>query len=174
MGILTGDGNLVDAALSEVLGLPLDQRQELDTNREVDYLLVQHHLSQVCPSQIIPTRAHIPKKGKINGAVSVAQKEVLSEPGKLEPRIQLATLMVQKGERKSALALLSDAITGGDKDDISSASAALTLHSVTLCSPEATAEDKVTSHGEIQRAIMLRPSHVKPWQALGYIRSLCG
>lgn len=47
MGILTEDENLVDAALSEVLGLPVDQRQELDDHREVDYLVVQHRLSQV-------------------------------------------------------------------------------------------------------------------------------
>jgi len=47
MGILTGDANLVDAALSEVMNLPLDRRQELDTYREVDYLLVHHHLSLV-------------------------------------------------------------------------------------------------------------------------------
>ncbi|KAJ3567050.1 hypothetical protein NP233_g6613 [Leucocoprinus birnbaumii] len=154
MGILTGDESLIDAALSEVLGLPLDQRQELDTNREVDYLQVQHHLSL----------------GQIDDAISVAQKEVLSEPGKPELRIQLATLMLQKGERKSALALLSDAITSED-DDLASTSAALTLHSVALCAPEAPAEDKSMGLREIQKAIMLRPSHVKSWQALAYIRS---
>lgn len=53
MGILTGDENLIDAALSEVLGLPIDQRHELDANREVDYLLVQHHLSQVCRPSLV-------------------------------------------------------------------------------------------------------------------------
>ncbi|KAF5351978.1 hypothetical protein D9756_007386 [Leucocoprinus leucothites] len=156
MGILTGDENLIDAALSEVLNLPLDQRQELDTNREVDYLQVQHHLSL----------------GQIGDAVSVAQKEVLSEPGNPEPRIQLASLMLQKGERKSALALLSDAIASNrDVDDLSSTSAALTLRSVAVCTPEAPAEDKTVSLREIQKAIMLRPSHVKSWRALAYIRS---
>jgi superkiller protein 3 len=55
MGILTGDENLIDAALSEVVVLPIDQRQELDANREVDYLLVQHQLSQVRLIVRVPT-----------------------------------------------------------------------------------------------------------------------
>lgn len=47
MGILTADDNLVDAALSEILALPIDQKHSLDQQRHVDYLLIQHHLSQV-------------------------------------------------------------------------------------------------------------------------------
>jgi len=47
MGILTGDDNLVDAALAEILSLPLERRHELDPRRDVDYLLLQHHLGQV-------------------------------------------------------------------------------------------------------------------------------
>jgi superkiller protein 3 len=48
MGILTEDDSLVDAALSEILSLPLDKRHELDAGREVNYLLTQHYLEQVC------------------------------------------------------------------------------------------------------------------------------
>jgi superkiller protein 3 len=47
MGILTDDDNLVDAALSEILSLPAEKRHELDPGRDVDYLLIQHHLGQV-------------------------------------------------------------------------------------------------------------------------------
>jgi len=47
MGILTADNSLVDAALSEILSLPLDQKRNLGPHRHVDYLLIQHHLSQV-------------------------------------------------------------------------------------------------------------------------------
>ena len=47
MGILTGDDGLVDAALSEILALPVDQKHQLDPQRHVDYLLTQHHLAQV-------------------------------------------------------------------------------------------------------------------------------
>ena len=47
MGVLTEDDGLVDAALSELLSLPLDQRRERDPEREVTYLLIQHSLGQV-------------------------------------------------------------------------------------------------------------------------------
>lgn len=47
MGILTEDEGLVDAALSEIQSLSIERRQELDPRRDVTYLLVQHHLSQV-------------------------------------------------------------------------------------------------------------------------------
>lgn len=47
MGILTDDDNLVDAALSEILALPLEQRLELDPKRDVGYLLTQHYIGQV-------------------------------------------------------------------------------------------------------------------------------
>ena len=50
MGILTDDDGLVDAALSEVMALPIDQKHKLDSKRDVDYLLIQHGLSQVCIS----------------------------------------------------------------------------------------------------------------------------
>jgi superkiller protein 3 len=47
MGILTEDDSLVDAALSEILSLSVERRHELDPQRDVDYLLIQHHLGQV-------------------------------------------------------------------------------------------------------------------------------
>lgn len=47
MGILTADDGLVDAALSEILALPIEQKHRLDPERHVDYLLIQHHLAQV-------------------------------------------------------------------------------------------------------------------------------
>ena len=50
MGILTDDDSLIDAALSEILALPLERRHELDPLRDVDYFLIQHHLGQVSPS----------------------------------------------------------------------------------------------------------------------------
>ena len=47
MGILTDDDGLIDAALSEILALPVEQKHALDPARHVDYLLIQHHLAQV-------------------------------------------------------------------------------------------------------------------------------
>jgi hypothetical protein len=46
MGILTEDDNLVDAAISEILGLSLEQRYRLDPQGNITYLLIQHHLGQ--------------------------------------------------------------------------------------------------------------------------------
>lgn len=48
MGILTDDDSLVDAALSEIVSLPLDLRLGRDPGRDATYLLIQHHLGQVC------------------------------------------------------------------------------------------------------------------------------
>jgi len=47
MGTLTNDDGLVDAALSEMLSLPLDQRTAMDPHHDVTGLLVKHHLGQV-------------------------------------------------------------------------------------------------------------------------------
>lgn len=47
MGILTDDDSLLDAALSEIVGLPIHERHERDPERDVTYLLMQHHLGQV-------------------------------------------------------------------------------------------------------------------------------
>lgn len=48
MGILTCDDSLVEAALAEILSLPVEERSKMDPQRDVDYLLVQHYLGQVC------------------------------------------------------------------------------------------------------------------------------
>lgn len=47
MGILTDDESLIDAALFEILALPVDRKLELDPQRNVDHLLIQHYLGQV-------------------------------------------------------------------------------------------------------------------------------
>jgi len=47
MGILTEDESLIDAALSEILSLPLDRRRLRDPRRDVTYLLIQQYLEQV-------------------------------------------------------------------------------------------------------------------------------
>lgn len=47
MGILTDDDSLIDAALSELISLPLDLRHRRDPRRDFSYILTQHHLGQV-------------------------------------------------------------------------------------------------------------------------------
>lgn len=109
-------------------------------------------------------------KGEVGNAISVVQKEVFSEPGNHEPRIQLATLMIQRGEMKGAQAILTGVLSSNNKDDLSSTSDALALYSIALCGPGASAQDKATSLRRIQRAVMLRPFRMKSWKTLGYIR----
>lgn len=46
-GILNLDDDLVDAALSEIMDMTLEERHELDPSRTVENLLVHHHLSKV-------------------------------------------------------------------------------------------------------------------------------
>ena len=54
MGIMTDDDGLVDAALSEMLSLPLDQRATMDPHHDVNGLLVKHHLGQVSDGHPMP------------------------------------------------------------------------------------------------------------------------
>jgi superkiller protein 3 len=174
MGILTEDENLIDAALSEVLGLPVDQRQELDVHRDVDYLVVQHQLSKVC-CVLFPFGLNLNCFQERSGdAMAVAQREVFLEPGKSEPRIRLANLMIQSKRPRAALSLLSEAVSTSIGDDPASAVVALRLHSVALCSPDAPTQNLQEGLREIQRAVMLRPFNLKSWQTLGYIRSCMG
>lgn len=47
MGILTDDAGLIDAAVSEVISLPIDGRHQRDPSRDVEKLLVNHYLAEV-------------------------------------------------------------------------------------------------------------------------------
>lgn len=47
MGILSNDENLIDAALSELLDMPAEQRRELDPSNDVDYLLIYYNFGKV-------------------------------------------------------------------------------------------------------------------------------
>lgn len=47
MGLLSEDEGLIDAAVSEIVTLSIDDRHERDPNREVENLLVNHYLAEV-------------------------------------------------------------------------------------------------------------------------------
>ncbi|KAH9485295.1 Superkiller protein 3 [Psilocybe cubensis] len=177
MGILTNDDGLVDAALSEILALPLDQKHHLDPQRHVDYLLIQHHLAQ----------------GATGETMSIAQHSVNAEPGSLDQRNRLASLIVQSREnkgstsggqvQKSALALLS---AGGLSGDVDAAAVALSIQAVMQASLKEKVDvgnkegrgDGSGGNGmqrdalrKAQRAIMMRPSEMRGWQTLAYVRA---
>ncbi|KAI0700930.1 TPR-like protein [Cytidiella melzeri] len=90
MGILTADDSLIDAALSEILALPVCERHARDPGRDVTYLLVRHHLSQNDPRQ----------------ALSIVQRAVMHEPSHSKGREELACLLLQRDEPISAQAIV--------------------------------------------------------------------
>ncbi|KAF8070280.1 TPR-like protein [Lyophyllum atratum] len=149
MGVLTDDESLVDAALSEILALPLEKRHELDPDRNVDYLLTQYHLGQ----------------GDVKKAVTVAQSAVWAEPSRSEARTALATLMLQQNQFDSALAVLS----GSDDASIDNLPASLNIQAVAHSH-----SDRAVALREVQRAVMLSPSNMRCWQALALVRSQTG
>ncbi|PIL34098.1 hypothetical protein GSI_03809 [Ganoderma sinense ZZ0214-1] len=150
MGILTDDDGLVDAALSELLSLPLDQRHERDPEREVAYLLVQHHLGQ----------------GDAKQALSVAQRAVFAEPERTDARRELVSLTLQSGESAVALAVLGgSAETRGSFAELR---ASLALHAVSLCLESGTVAEALKL---AQKGVMLSPWDQRGWETLAYVQS---
>lgn len=148
MGILTDDAGLVDAALSELLALPLEERQARDPRRDVDYLLMQHELAQ----------------GDLPRALTAVQKLVLREPSRAQSRRQLATLALQAGNPTSARAVLDAASAGADGGELRRA---LGLRAVA-----AAHADPGTARGLAQKAVMLSPWETSDWRACAYSRCM--
>ncbi|KAG2134969.1 hypothetical protein BD769DRAFT_1712269 [Suillus cothurnatus] len=85
-GKFTEDDGLVDAALSEILSLPVEQRQVLNPRRDVKYLLVQYYLGL----------------GDYDRATKISQEAVHVEPSNLQVRREVASLLliVAQAERE--------------------------------------------------------------------------
>jgi superkiller protein 3 len=143
MGILTEDDGLVDAALSEILSLPVEQRQELDPRRDVTYLLVQHYLGL----------------GDYDRATKIAQKSLHVEPSNLQMRREVASLLLQQGERDAASAILASV---APNQNITEEKTTLALSA--LAQP-------IQSQRSAQKAIMLEPGQLRNWQTLAYVRA---
>ncbi len=152
MGILTDDDGLVDAALSELLSLPLDQRHERDPERDVAYLLVQHHLGQ----------------GDAKQALSIAQRAIFAEPERTDARRELVSLTLQSGESAAALAILGgSAQTQGSFAELR---AALALHAVSLCLESAAGANATEALKLAQKGVMLSPWDERGWETLAYVQ----
>jgi len=148
MGILTDDDGLVDAALADLLALPLDRRLELDPRRDVNYLLTKHHIGQENAEK----------------ALAVAQGAVHAEPGHPEVRNELATLSIQTGNATSALALLS--APSVDSGSLDTARASLALQAITA---SLTGDTANLAKRQAQKAIFLSPGETRNWQALACV-----
>ncbi|KAG2108116.1 hypothetical protein BD769DRAFT_1693390 [Suillus cothurnatus] len=83
-GKFTEDDGLVDAALSEILSLPVEQRQVLNPRRDVKYLLVQYYLGL----------------GDYDRATKISQEAVHVEPSNLQVRREVASLLLKHRERR--------------------------------------------------------------------------
>ncbi|KIY73049.1 superkiller protein 3 [Cylindrobasidium torrendii FP15055 ss-10] len=146
MGILTDDESLVDAALSEILSLPREQRAEADPDKEVDYLLIKHHQAL----------------GDYNSVYSLAQHALFAEPSNAEARVVLASLKMVQGSQANALPIL----TGSSTASIDTDSKVITLRAVARAGQDARA-----SLREAQRAVMLAPWDGNRWLALAYAKA---
>ncbi|KAF8894921.1 hypothetical protein CPB84DRAFT_1682470 [Gymnopilus junonius] len=156
MGILTGDDGLVDAALSEILALPIDQKHQLDPQRHVDYLLTQHHLAQ----------------GDGKEALSLAQGAVRAEPSSTSQRNRLASIVMQSGQYKDALALLAGITLADKSGDMNANIKALNIQAGARASDSKGEQESLhKALHEAQRAIMMRPSEMRGWRTLAYVRA---
>ncbi|KAJ3849717.1 superkiller protein 3 [Lentinula lateritia] len=154
MGILTDDESLIDAALSEILALPVDRKLELDPQRNVDYLLIQHYLGQ----------------DDAEKALRVAQSAVYADPGRLEARNQMATLLFQMQQHRSIVSVLSGPSTEYSLEiestlKLRAVAEALSTHN------KANKANRTRAVHLAQKNIMIRPSNADNWRILAIVDS---
>ncbi|KAG8887667.1 hypothetical protein FRB98_009229 [Tulasnella sp. 332] len=140
-GILTLDDDLVDAAFSETLEMPLNERHALDPGRTVERLLVQHHLS----------------KGRVKEALCILESAMHAEPQSAPARQALATMLIQQGDNDRAGSVLTGLLETQELQSRASLASSLSLHSVAIS--RSTLRDGAGSASkESQRAVFLEPS----------------
>ncbi|KAH9058809.1 TPR-like protein [Lactarius vividus] len=150
MGILTDDDSLIDAALSELISLPLDLRHQRDPRRDFSYILKQHHLGQ----------------GDVTAALSEAQRAVHAEPAREDARRELATLLLQTGEPAVARAVISQ----GRDSDIADLRQSIGLRAVAKAHSE-DEESLKEARSMAHKSVMLAPWDRRNWHILAYVKS---
>ncbi|TFK25481.1 superkiller protein 3 SKI3 [Coprinopsis marcescibilis] len=148
MGILSGDEGLVDAAVSEIVALPLDQRLQLDADRNVDKLLIQYHLT----------------RNEMQTALQLAEKSLFCRPSDVQRRQALASLLLKMEKPQSVPGLIET--SGGGLESRADALALEALAQSRLPGPEGA--DAALSCA--QRALMLRPGKTVGWKVLAHVR----
>lgn len=148
MGILTCDDSLVEAALAEILSLPVEERSKMDPQRDADYLLVQHYLGQ----------NHIRK------ALAIAQKNVYMVPADVNARQALASLTLQAKQAGSTLG-----IVGLPSCEVGERSCLLRLQAVAQLTGASSSSKSPVQLA--QRAVMLSPSDIDGWKTLAYVQA---
>ena len=169
MGILTDDDSLVDAALSEILSVSIQERQERDPEGDVTYLLIQHHLSQVgeiFSNSSKPTSNLRHVQGEVAQAISFAQKAVVAHPSQSRHKRQLSTLALQCGETSSAQAVLASSLFTEEDLVETRDSAALQAIAESQSGAESDRALRIA-----QRAVMMAPWKEFNWRALAHVRT---
>jgi superkiller protein 3 len=168
MGIVTADDALVDAALSEIVSLPVARRIALDPGRDVTYLLAQHALAQVRPHLFgVALGADADgAQGDLEGARTVYRDALAADPGSAVLRRQLAALTLQCGDAAGALALVR---AGAADETLEETREAAGLHAV--AASVAAAGNTPETVRLAQRAVMLTPWAAQNWEALAFVRS---
>ena len=174
MGILTDDDSLIDAALSELISLPLDLRHRRDPQRDFSYILMQHHLGQVRNfdlHSIVKTTGddddvHFDPQGNLTAALSQAQMAVHAEPAREDSRRTLATLLLQCGDPAVARPVIAQV----RDNDVGELRKSIGLRAVAT----ALSEDKQSQREAwslAQKGVMLAPWDRRSWKILSYMRS---
>ncbi|KAF8757237.1 Tetratricopeptide repeat [Rhizoctonia solani] len=91
IGTLNNEPDLVDAALSEILGMPTEKRQVLDPGHQVDRILVQHHIAQ----------------GNLDQALKVVRNAVALKSATTSSTRALLEFLVQTGDDKAVEVAIS-------------------------------------------------------------------
>ncbi|CED83821.1 TPR repeat-containing protein [Phaffia rhodozyma] len=159
---LSSDSALLDATLSEILGLPQDKKKALDPNDDLDWLLVRHHLG----------------KNDLTTAQATLTRAAHLYPSSSQPLLALSKLHLQQRDstRGSRLAKAAYATDG----DVETGWEALHLRAIAGASEAAatigdqSAEEaaKMSAKSDAQRAIMLRPWEASAWLGLDYVRAV--
>ncbi|KAJ8488191.1 hypothetical protein ONZ45_g14045 [Pleurotus djamor] len=148
MGILSDDENLIDAAISEIVALPLDEQRKLDPCGDINHLLIQNHLAQ----------------NNLSGAFLTTQKAVVISPVDYEMRREMARLVIQSGHVGTALSMFNG--LASESEDPEEQAGTLTLNGIAL------ALYGKGGTGVAQRAVMLAPWKQESWMGVLYAKSV--
>jgi len=167
---LLDDKTLLDAALSEILSMPPHERRQLDHLRNVDALLLRHHLMKARHWFLANshTMAHSLTlrftQGSLTQAIELARQAVSLDPQSDGSRIQLCRLLLQQSDPPAALESL-----GADSGDLPTLSTQLKLRSLAqLAKDPGNAGDSAL---KMQEAIFLVPWDAENWLGLAYVET---
>lgn len=174
-GMLNLDDDLLDAALSEIRAMPIDEQRTLDPEGTVDHLLTHHHLGQV--SRIFADDERVHAKDSLQGlakdAATLMEASVHAAPMAFRPRLRLARLLIQQGHSEQARAVLAGLLQTEGQADRSHMAETLSLAALALAqSASKSGGSDRTALREAQRAVFLDPSSRQARKILQFCRTI--